>query len=43
MTDQLRLPAMNRGRGINRTVIAACRSRSEIDSGLHSEAALEEN
>lgn len=43
MTDQLRLPAMNSGGGINTTVIAACHSGSETDSGLHSEAAAEAN
>lgn len=41
MADQPGLPAMNRGGGINSTVIAACHSGSEIDSegSLYSEAA----
>lgn len=45
MVDWPGLPAMNRGGGINRTVIGACHSGSEIDSegSLYSEAALEAN
>ncbi len=45
MADQPGLPAMNRGGGINRSVIAACHSGSEIDSegSLCSEAALQTN